>query len=1507
MRTAPYIQTLWAAGGPFVGADGKPNTILTVQLPFLSDPWVREGDEDHVIHPTIGNVGVGNYGPRGIPLRWYQNENNSQVEREIPNVQTFTTDRSIESDAATCSITIYNQWMRDNDDPEALTSPSLGMHGYFTPSYGKDALAQSRWAQTPNEWEDILVPNAIIRSYQGYGGHAKTRAQAIVDGNIMLTGVWLVDEVRVGTDGFMKIDCRDMGKLLIEQQLYPPLVPRTHYPLKYYRWDYRDRAVQARAKTSTTTEGTTGTNIAPGNKRAVFRDSAVDRWYPQESPGSEIPNGGFLLHGHRAVDCLDGNQTTFCLSVGNSGPDKPFATDWWTFDCGEWMNAVYVHPWAGNYTMYVSVMEDGRWQGTETIPYDPSSLYGTQDYVVDTGADIKYVAKFGVPWETAKTYVLPRAYKADRVRISFRHQALSPWGPWYYRCGMREFRIKATTSASISSSTTETIVTQPAIWAADNIRNHDNLNQTGYMTVDFFGHYDAFGDMRKLSMTGGDGASEGFVRRIVLTEDATGYYVLRDNGGISCFGDAPFFGSPRQDGVPWPTDIPEGRQNHFMALCLTPSEQGYWAIQSDGTIYSYGDAATYTKVNPTGFAQGDYVVNAASRHGSQGMWIVDTRGVVHVRGAATHYGNFTEATLNEDGEAATDIESTMGDDGYWILSSGGRVQAFGAAVDHGQVIQLNTSSSRYERYHNLMVMPDDAGYMIVQGDGSIIQVGDTGGHYFGQPVPGSTRQLRIDGNYKDYVDIIRDLALWSGFLLFDSDLSGSSAPSVYGSLESTGAWSEDPLPDDLFDKRPVIDAMTEIKETVGYLLFVDDEGRLHFESPNWWGPGNFNENGIHDSFLPEVDERVNMTDYTASFNDENLRSLIIISSEDPDIEGTTTIATKLVPQTASGLKGLLVPAMWVNGFFQNQNEQRLMAELISMHIWFQQRIGQVTCVANPAIQINDQIRIYERNTSDSYVHYVRGISTTHSLESGEYTMTLTTNWLGGGEDWAITSDVSYTEDPNKFVMSTTMMEWLQTLASRSASQHYSVTIPPPPPPVIVPDPGDTTVPEVEEGGSGPAPTPTEPAPPPSSPPPAPPDTSLGSGTTYYVSNSGNDSNNGTSTSTPWATIAKVNSFNFSPGDNVLFQRGGHWETTTLRIDNSGTSTNRITFADYGSGDLPTIDGGGNYANGSPLNSAPGPWPIKGNWVPLEIDGSYVTVRNFRFQQSSWTGVDIRGDYVIVEGCTTRWNVVGIETDDSCQYATLRYNSIVDNAAMSVNTPTNVNPDDDSGAFGILLHGDFADIHHNTISGSRAWSYDYGFDGAAVEVFRGRQNVIHHNWCENNEAFSELGNTESYGNIYHHNMIINTTPGAIGLNIQGTGTFGPVQGTRFEHNTVYMPAASCQGIIVGTNANCVAYNNIIWATMKAGSTASAIDENNNLYYGHSQQQIKSIHDPGQDGIGPQSITGQNPLFVNAAGEDFHLQAGSPAINKGVNRYYTTDYDGNPRSVGGVPDIGAFERQ
>ena len=84
---------------------------------------------------------------------------------------------------------------------------------------------------------------------------------------------------------------------------------------------------------------------------------------------------------------------------------------------------------------------------------------------------------------------------------------------------------------------------------------------------------------------------------------------------------------------------------------------------------------------------------------------------------------------------------------------------------------------------------------------------------------------------------------------------------------------------------------------------------------------------------------------------------------------------------------------------------------------------------------------------------------------------------------------------------------------------------------------------------------------------------IASATDYYVSSSGNDANNGLSSSTPWKTIVKVNSA-FSimkPGDRILFKQGDVF-TGQITLTRSGSSTANITFDAYGVGNAPVIQG-----------------------------------------------------------------------------------------------------------------------------------------------------------------------------------------------------------------------------------------------------------------------------------------------------------------------------------------------
>lgn len=84
--------------------------------------------------------------------------------------------------------------------------------------------------------------------------------------------------------------------------------------------------------------------------------------------------------------------------------------------------------------------------------------------------------------------------------------------------------------------------------------------------------------------------------------------------------------------------------------------------------------------------------------------------------------------------------------------------------------------------------------------------------------------------------------------------------------------------------------------------------------------------------------------------------------------------------------------------------------------------------------------------------------------------------------------------------------------------------------------------------------------------------------TYYLSPSGNDANNGTSQTTPWRTIARLQqvSNNLQPGDQVLFERGGTFPGQ-FTLNSNGSAAQPIVIGNYGTGALPIISGAVNIS------------------------------------------------------------------------------------------------------------------------------------------------------------------------------------------------------------------------------------------------------------------------------------------------------------------------------------------
>src|SRR5258706_10893664 len=81
----------------------------------------------------------------------------------------------------------------------------------------------------------------------------------------------------------------------------------------------------------------------------------------------------------------------------------------------------------------------------------------------------------------------------------------------------------------------------------------------------------------------------------------------------------------------------------------------------------------------------------------------------------------------------------------------------------------------------------------------------------------------------------------------------------------------------------------------------------------------------------------------------------------------------------------------------------------------------------------------------------------------------------------------------------------------------------------------------------------------------------GFATNYYFSATGNNTNSGTSSASPWLTLSKLSGVTLQPGDQVLLNRGDIF-AGGISINQSGGTGNPIIFSAYGSGAKPIITG-----------------------------------------------------------------------------------------------------------------------------------------------------------------------------------------------------------------------------------------------------------------------------------------------------------------------------------------------
>lgn len=121
---------------------------------------------------------------------------------------------------------------------------------------------------------------------------------------------------------------------------------------------------------------------------------------------------------------------------------------------------------------------------------------------------------------------------------------------------------------------------------------------------------------------------------------------------------------------------------------------------------------------------------------------------------------------------------------------------------------------------------------------------------------------------------------------------------------------------------------------------------------------------------------------------------------------------------------------------------------------------------------------------------------------------------------------------------------------------------------------------------------------------------------YFISNSGNDNNNGTTQETPWYSLQKVNSFKFLPGDVIHFKSGDFWRGQLIPY--SGNASGYVTYTSYGFGAKPSLLGSIDASN-------PSDWKeySKGIWIySPQVNSIKGDVGNIIFNKGESAGFKV---------------------------------------------------------------------------------------------------------------------------------------------------------------------------------------------------------------------------------------------------------------------------------------------
>lgn len=483
-------------------------------------------------------------------------------------------------------------------------------------------------------------------------------------------------------------------------------------------------------------------------------------------------------------------------------------------------------------------------------------------------------------------------------------------------------------------------------------------------------------------------------------------------------------------------------------------------------------------------------------------------------------------------------------------------------------------------------------------------------------------------------------------------------------------------------------------------------------------------------------------------------------------------------------------------------------------------------------------------------------------------------------------------------------------------------------------------------------------------------TASASATTYYVSTSGNNNNDGLSQGTAWQTIQWAAN-HVVAGDTVNVLGGTYNETVNIPASGSATA-GYISFQNY-PGQTPIVDGtglsipGGQYGL---FNIASQSYVIiqgfevqnykttKRNIVPVGIyitgGGSNIQLLNNHVHDivTSASGCNANALGVAVYGTKApaslnNITITGNELDKlktGCSESLaldgnvdtfiVANNLIHDNNNIGIDAigfeGVSPNPAYDQARNGYIGENS---VYNITSTGNPSYPKNcYCADGIYVDG--GTNIVIERNLVHNVDLGIEMasehsGKVTSYiitrSNLVYFGNSAGISIGGYANNVGGSDHVTIVNNTLFKNDGKNTGSGEFQ--IQYHCTNNLFENNIVYAGKQAllvndytKSTSSPAALDYNLYFspvnaGSSNWNWQAKSEPGFTAY--QSASGQDshsnysdPEFLNTGTPDLQVEPSSPAVNAGNNLGVpiegTLDYAGNPRVQGSNIDIGAYEQ-